>query len=1654
MKFEISHDSLNSILKASRNSKPKSSIPDEKIQKELLIHIRDIEKKIKFLTSSKEKATLFYEIGLIWRDQIGDMRSAIVNFQKSYEADSTYLPNLKAVREIFISKKNWDFVLDIIDTELSYIKDNKEKLYLIILKSEILNNHKKDFELAKKNLLSYLKKNESEQFFIIRKLKSLYFKNHEYHDYGNIIETLIDTSKSEELQEALLIDMLTLTFQNRYKPKKDVHYYIDKLSSLNESLVILNHDINWETMADRLKVSLENSEVFNSNNLYILYRIYKDIIKNKSEANKILIGNYQNIKDNFLLLCELENHYADNYNWEKLIDIQKKKFNLLKTDEERSNLFYKIGHIFLTKLNNIKNSKKYYLQSLELLNNNISTIRALSKIAYLEHDIEQLVYYHLKEIELSDNNNLNAVLYFKIAEIYLKNEDYNLAEKYYLKSRSTDESYYPATRSILKLYRANKQWSSVIDVLKLVIKNSVDPDKILSLKAEIGKLYFKRLQDFDKAIIVFKDILENNGYSMEVMNYLEELYKRSDLWDDLIKLYEFKLENIIDQYEKINILTNISDIFVNNLKNKNKSIPYLKMILDISPSYIPALQKLSFIYKEAQDWNKVIELNLNEMEFISSNQKKSILLKDVATIYKNNLNDLKKAMEYYELALEYNINNFEAVSELEYIYNSLKLTDKLVDLLKEKIDNSDSNNLKSDYSCKIAEYYIDNRPNDAIEKYWEALRYNPDNKIAFEELKRLYLKSKEINRLINLIMDYGERKSSENNFYIAQLYYLYLNNFNNSEKYLKKALLLDNKKEYYDFLIRLYFDNNKFENVLVIKDEYIKLLKKEELYAFAQYIISFSEYNKEINYFPIKEYIILFNETPSSHFFYKLFNLLYKNALWEDLINLIEIRLNFIENKREELDLNYHLALVYEYYQKNYENALKYYQKVIDIDKNHFLALQGKNRLYDLTGNVSGIIEMLKNENYDKLLPEVRNEILYKNSMTLIDKFKKYDDAEKLLQRILVDSPSDDRAFNKLYELYITNHKYEKILKLIDNKIPSINDLSYKESLLIKKSEIILLVNPNDTQKSISVLNNIIQINPNNIKAKMNLINFYFREKSYKEVIKLGELLAGKNIGVDNYQKILYFLFKAYLENKYTDRLVSISDMLLERKLLSFEEMDQLLPLYKRNKSKQQVLDLLLSLVNYDSDKKIDYMLEFLNLSKDSIDQERWHEKILHWLQITKSIELLNYYSKFFIDNSDYSSAISILEENIDSYKDENIKSSIYKRLGDLNSTLEDTDMSIEYYKKAVDINNNLSAMNKLRKIFSSDDKYIEEVLNYYPKVIKKDINNIFLINDLFYIYKKLDKELSVYNIASIIHSVKLENKSASEIYRSLKLKYPDNYHLYENKNFIFLKSSKNGDILRELFYTAIAGMGKLTRKTVSDYKNIEKITQKSNYKMWNTFNDVKAILNVTDVNLYVNKLENKRIDFIYPDNMAVVIPVSMLSMDQQQLSYFLAVQLDRVKSMNFLLNYHSVDSLIRFMKLIVNYTYDDKIFNDDKLTDYYKLLTKGMSRATRKKLYSLKSSLFQINWNTFDFKKFISSSYKTSLKIGLVVTEDVNVLLRAVLKLENFNNLTMDSDELIDKLSDFPELEEIFKFLFDDNYIALLNSLGVKLANKTIAKR
>jgi hypothetical protein len=389
--------------------------------------------------------------------------------------------------------------------------------------------------------------------------------------------------------------------------------------------------------------------------------------------------------------------------------------------------------------------------------------------------------------------------------------------------------------------------------------------------------------------------------------------------------------------------------------------------------------------------------------------------------------------------------------------------------------------------------------------------------------------------------------------------------------------------------------------------------------------------------------------------------------------------------------------------------------------------------------------------------------------------------------------------------------------------------------------------------------------------------------------------------------------------------------------------------------------------------------------------------------------------------------------------------------LGDLNLNLEFTAVAIGFYKKAVDLNGNLSAINKLRNIFSSDDKYIEEVLSYYPKIIKKEISKIFLVKDLFYIYKNLNKDLSVYNMASIIYSLKLGNEDAENIYKSLRTIFPEKYNVYDNSSFVFLKSTDDNLLLRELFYIGMGGINRLSKKTTSDFKNIEKITPKTSVKIWNTFSSIKEKLDFESIDLYLNKDTSiETFDFIYPDNLALIIPSSMLNMDQAQLSYFISVQLDRIKSMNFLLNYHSIESLIKFMKIIINYTSEQKIFDDSTLDDYYKLFSKGISRTTKKKLYSLKNMLVSINWKDFDLVKFITSSYKTSLNIGLIISEDINILVRALLKTKNLNNLTMSSDELLEELSNIPELEEVLKFLVEDKYIALLNSLNVKIINKS----
>jgi cellulose synthase operon protein C len=106
----------------------------------------------------------------------------------------------------------------------------------------------------------------------------------------------------------------------------------------------------------------------------------------------------------------------------------------------------------------------------------LPALRALGRLYAQESRWEHLVRMYRAEAEISPSVEQAAGLLFKIGELYEhKLKDENQAVASYQEVLTLAPAFFPAVRSLARIYRAQNAWEHVIEVLRAEAANRSDP---------------------------------------------------------------------------------------------------------------------------------------------------------------------------------------------------------------------------------------------------------------------------------------------------------------------------------------------------------------------------------------------------------------------------------------------------------------------------------------------------------------------------------------------------------------------------------------------------------------------------------------------------------------------------------------------------------------------------------------------------------------------------------------------------------------------------------------------------------------------------------------------------------------------------------------------------------------------------------------------------------------------------------------------------------------------------------------------------------------------------------------------------------------------------------------------------------------------------
>lgn len=100
-------------------------------------------------TDKKQIGAIAYDLGDFYERRIGDEARAVKAYGRALQADPSLRPNLWAIRRVFYRRKLWPNLIKLLDAEIRFARDDKERADLQLEKAQILEDKINDRDAAK-----------------------------------------------------------------------------------------------------------------------------------------------------------------------------------------------------------------------------------------------------------------------------------------------------------------------------------------------------------------------------------------------------------------------------------------------------------------------------------------------------------------------------------------------------------------------------------------------------------------------------------------------------------------------------------------------------------------------------------------------------------------------------------------------------------------------------------------------------------------------------------------------------------------------------------------------------------------------------------------------------------------------------------------------------------------------------------------------------------------------------------------------------------------------------------------------------------------------------------------------------------------------------------------------------------------------------------------------------------------------------------------------------------------------------------------------------------------------------------------------------------------------------------------------------------------
>jgi tetratricopeptide (TPR) repeat protein len=348
---------------------------------------------------------------------------------------------------------------------------------------------------------------------------------------------------------------------------------------------------------------------------------------------------------------DLEVFYAESGKWDEFIRVLEQQEAKETSVQPKISLLFKIAQLWGDKKQKLDRAAKAYEKILELEPNNLQAAEALIPIYTAANNAKALVNAIEVKLGHEQDPTTKLELYREVAALYEgKVRD---PQKAFERYQAAFELAPGDTRTSDDLERAAKatgRWEEVVASYRQGVDaadREGDRSVGIMLRLRLGRVLVDSAQQVDEALEVYRAVYEADGENVEAIAALEHLYRHTSRFAELLGIYEKKRDLSSSADEKKAINNEIARLYENEIKDVDRAINTYVQVLEDEPTDAQALSALDVLYRRLGRWEpyadvlrRRIELDVGEVELIDLKFR-------LGSTLEQHLEDVAGALENY-----------------------------------------------------------------------------------------------------------------------------------------------------------------------------------------------------------------------------------------------------------------------------------------------------------------------------------------------------------------------------------------------------------------------------------------------------------------------------------------------------------------------------------------------------------------------------------------------------------------------------------------------------------------------------------------------------------------------------------------------------------------------------------------------------------------------------------------------------------------------------------------------------------------------------------------------------------------------------------------------------------------------------------------------